>query len=179
MEPDIVFVDRKFKLPDNVFDSSRIPPGLVKPETVAEAQFMAKLNLQVGYTYKSKDGSKTRQVLRLFYPRNVFIEGVSEILQEYPDQGIIIFKTIEASPNGCQINYVDQDGNQHACKPQEFAEFLGVEGQARGKPPVKEKVVIPKGLEGQAAIANARLREKHAKGEVKIFREIDKMDALQ
>ena len=161
------------KLPANVFDSSKIPIGFVPKDQVAEATLLVNMGLEVKYRYTGAD-KKTRHVTRMFWPRNVFVQGVSEIVAQKED-GSVLFKTVDADGKGCRICYIDGKGEPGKCSPSEFAKWLG----PKNKKPKGKKVPpkIPEGFRQDLMVEMAMAQIENVaakKDDIEVFQEVKK-----
>lgn len=151
----------------------------LKDSTIkSDKEVVVKLNKELEGLGKRSFSYRTVQ--RLFWPKFIYIEGVSELLKTR-DDGSIIFRTVGCGPKGCLINYVNESGKKSQCTVDEFVKFIGSEDNAVGVA-IPEKIVGMSALEvaisAQATMENERLRKLYAEGKLVIFEGIDNIEAM-
>lgn len=153
--------------------------GKLKDSTVkSDKEVIAKFNKELESLGERSFSYRTVQ--RLFWPKFIYIEGVSELLKTR-DDGSIIFRTVGCGLKSCLINYVNESGKKSQCTPDEFVKFIGSEDNAIGIA-IPEEVAGVSALEvamgAQATMENERLRKLYAEGKLVIFEGIDNIEAM-
>lgn len=153
--------------------------GKLKDSTVkSDKEAIARFNKELESL--GKRSFSYRKVQRLFWPKLIYIEGVSELIKTR-DDGSIIFRTVGCGPKGCLINYISESGKKGQCTPDEFVKFIGSEDNAVGVA-APEEIAGVSALEmaksAQASMENERIKKLYAEGKLVIFEGVDSIEAM-